>query len=60
MSISIILLLVAAGVLLLPSFGGGDDEGEKSRRQQIFSIYPPNVFIADKDVNAIDELYVVG
>jgi Tol biopolymer transport system component len=59
MPFSIIALLLASMLIIACDGHIGDDEGENSRRQQIFSIYPPNVFLADKDVNAIDELYVV-
>jgi Tol biopolymer transport system component len=53
----IIVLLLASSLIIACDGHIGDDEGENSGRQQIFSIYPPTVFLADKDVNAVDELY---
>ena len=50
---SIIGLLLAS--MLILSCGGST--GEDSFRQQGSSIFPTAVFIADKDVNGIDELY---
>ena len=53
-SVSIIGLLLAA-ILILACNGNGDEDGGRQRGS---SIFPPAVFIADKDVNVIDELFV--
>ena len=57
MPFSIIALLLTSMLIIACDGHIGDDEGENSRRQQIFSIYPPNVFLADKEVNDVDELF---
>ena len=53
-SFSIIGLLLAS-ILILACDGSVDEDSFRQRRS---SIFPPAVFIADKDVNVIDELFV--
>jgi len=50
----IIELLLASMLIIACNGSGDDDDGQ----QQGSSIFPPAVFIADKDVNGIDELFV--
>jgi Tol biopolymer transport system component len=57
MQFSIIGLLLASMLIIACDGSVGDDVGEDNGRQQRFSIFPPTVFLADKDVNAIDELF---
>ena len=51
---SIIVLLLSSILIIACNDSGDEDDG----RQGGSSIFPPAVFIADKDVNAIDELFV--
>jgi Tol biopolymer transport system component len=51
---SIIVLLLSSILIIACNDSGDEDEG----RQGGSSIFPPVVFIADKDVNVIDELFV--
>lgn len=51
---SIIVLLLSFILILACNDSGDEDDG----RQRGSSIFPPAVFIADKDVNVIDELFV--
>jgi hypothetical protein len=53
-SFSIIGLLLVS-ILIIACNGSGDDD---NGRQRGSSIFPPAVFIADKEVNGIDELFV--
>ena len=50
-----IIELLLATILIIACNGSGDDDNE---RQPGSSIFPPAVYIADKDTNGIDELFV--
>ena len=53
---NILLFVVETALLslLVLSCGGGSDDDERAQDPPVF---PPAVFVADKDTNGIDELY---
>jgi Tol biopolymer transport system component len=56
--ISLLMFALPLACILIMACNGSVDDGGGSGRRLGSSIFPPAVFIADKDVDGVDELYV--